>query len=84
MNFTNVGSEVYIVCASLELNSVGMKWVWWFADSDVVNSYGKYCHCSTLSLVVCWGLMAEQDGYIRDELIQRIWSLQLLLKELEE
>ena len=24
------------------------------------------------------GLMAEQDGYIRDELIQRIWSLQLI------
>ena len=35
------------------------------------------------------GFMAERDGYIRDELTQRIWSLQLILtwkhtNELEE
>ena len=38
LNFTNIGSEVYNVCAGLELNSVDMKVGVGFAGSDVVNS----------------------------------------------
>ena len=46
-----VGSEVYNVCAGLELNSVGMKvGVVVCRQQCIVNSYGKYCRTTAVDL----------------------------------
>ena len=43
LNFTNIGSEVYNVCAGLVLNSVGLKvGVVVCRQRCIVNSYGKH------------------------------------------